>query len=337
MSKIKQSNFFKIISIVLITAFIALDISWAYPPEHNRENSTLATPSLLQQNPITEQAARFQQSVFSQGELLGSVCTIGKYLLEEKLPVKYLEQVISTELGKAASGIDLSYVMIKDGIVLIPCEIKGKRRIIQIALKNNLAAKDLIGYEWLVSDKYVVKELSEDYVKEPAAEATQEPAVSAAPIVETKKEPKKITISEPVAEVSAPATKTERYNGIKDKTFSIRAIAVLSALALAVILAFPQFVVAASGDSTGFFSSENIFWTIYSAATVGLVFYLMKRTKTATVNNIIDEIAAEVWKSTGFLKVYITNEPKAHLFLIGTKNGETIYRQIKETTRRVAD
>jgi hypothetical protein len=249
MSKIKQSNFFKIISIALITAFIALDISWAYPPEYNTQNSTLATPSLLQQNPMTEQAARFQQSIFSQGELLGSVCTIGKYLLEEKLPIKYLEQVISTELGKAASSIDMSYIMVKDDIVLIPCKIKGKRRIIQIALKSNLTAKDLTGYEWLVSDKYVIKELSEDYEK---------PAVQVS----------KVKISEPIAEVSAPAAKTEQYHGIKEKTFSIRAITALSLLAAAVILAFPQFAAAASGDGTVFFSSGSIVWIIYAAAKI---------------------------------------------------------------------
>ena len=118
-NKIKHSQFFRIISLVLIITFIALDVSWAYPPGHNTSSSTLAAPSLLQQTSVNEHAARFQQSIFSQGALLGSVCSIGKYLLEDRLPIGHLEQVISTELGEAVKGIDLSRVTIKDCVVLI--------------------------------------------------------------------------------------------------------------------------------------------------------------------------------------------------------------------------
>ncbi|MDP3790576.1 MAG: radical SAM protein [Candidatus Omnitrophota bacterium] len=154
---------FKTVAAILAVTFIALDIAWAYPPEHNDANSTLAVPSGLQQVPIAEHAARFQQSIFSQAELLGSVCSIGKYLLEDNLPIKYLEQVMTAELGKAVGGIDLSRVVVKNDAVLIPCKIKNKKRVVQIALRSNVASKNLIGYEWFVSDRYVVKELPENY------------------------------------------------------------------------------------------------------------------------------------------------------------------------------
>ena len=176
MNRIKRSLLFKTISIALTITFIALDISWAYPVEsHNTNSSTLATPSLLQQQPVNEHAARFQQSLFSRGELLGSVCSIGKYLLEEKLPLKHLEQVMSAELGEVARGIGLSRVTVKDGVVLIPCEVSGKKRIVQIALRDALAGSKLAGYDWLISDKYVVKELPEGSGQQDSG-ASQTPA-----------------------------------------------------------------------------------------------------------------------------------------------------------------
>jgi hypothetical protein len=159
MDKIKKSCLFRTISLVLILTFISLDISCAYPPEHNASNSTLATPSVLQQQPVN---LRIAQSVFSQGELLGAISSIGKYILDDKLPLKHLDQVISAELGKAIEGIDLSRVTVKDGVVSIPCVIEGKRRIVQIALKDSLAAKDLTGKDLFPSDKYVIRELPGD-------------------------------------------------------------------------------------------------------------------------------------------------------------------------------
>ncbi len=155
---------FRIISLILITTFIALDISWAYPPDPSVRNSTLAAPSLLQQEPINDLAARRQQSTISDGTILGAVCSIAKFLLEEKIKLKHLDQVLTRELGSAVQGMDLSRVMVQEnGVVLIPCKIEGKERIIQVALKDNAAVKDLKGREWPVLDKYVVKELPEDH------------------------------------------------------------------------------------------------------------------------------------------------------------------------------
>ena len=68
-----------------------------------------------------------------------------------------MDQVLSAELGKAVEKIDLSRVIVKDGVILVPCEIKGKKIIIQIAPKDSPAAKNLVGYEWPIYDKYVIK------------------------------------------------------------------------------------------------------------------------------------------------------------------------------------
>ncbi|MCX5678999.1 MAG: UTP--glucose-1-phosphate uridylyltransferase [Candidatus Omnitrophica bacterium] len=157
MSRAKNSNLFKALSLILISTFLSLDISYAYPPEHNANDSTLAIPSVLQQTPINEQAAQLQQTVLSQGKLLGAVCSIGKYLLEDKLPIKYLRQVISAELGKAIEDIDLSQVTVKDGAAFIPCVINNRKRIVQLALKNSLAVKNLTGDEWAASERYTIK------------------------------------------------------------------------------------------------------------------------------------------------------------------------------------
>ena len=53
MNRIKKSCLFRVISLVLILTFISLDISYAYPPEHNTGNSTLATLP-ASQNPIAK-------------------------------------------------------------------------------------------------------------------------------------------------------------------------------------------------------------------------------------------------------------------------------------------
>ncbi len=111
--------------------------------------------------------------MFSDANMLGSVLSISGYLLgdpEESikpLPLEHLESVMRNELGTALTGIGVSKVMLKDGVVLIPCVKAGRKYIIQIALKNSLSAKDLAGHGWGISDRFAVKILPEDY-KEPA-------------------------------------------------------------------------------------------------------------------------------------------------------------------------
>jgi|GEM_PF-1459819 len=207
MDKIKHSRLFKCISFFLIITFLSLDIVYAYPPEHNAGNSTLATPSVLQQVPINQQATQFQQSIFSQGELLSSICSIGQYLLKDELPIRHLDQVISAELGDATTNIDLSRVDKTNGVVSIPCSIRGGKRVIQIVLKNTLNVQDLVGSDWLVLDSYAIKGLPAEY-RELFAKSAKDTEICEGP---------KAIISEPIAEISAVNTKARQMYALTEE------------------------------------------------------------------------------------------------------------------------
>ncbi|MFH1552889.1 MAG: hypothetical protein ABID83_04545 [Candidatus Omnitrophota bacterium] len=218
MNMTKERILFKVVSMVVIVSFITLDVSRACPYEP-AECNNVAAQSVFQQQMMLEYAQKFRESLFFDANILGSVLSIAGYLLGDAekninpLPMEHLEAVMKNELGEALAGIELSKVVDRDGVVLIPFVKDDKRNIIQMALKNNLSAQDLAGYEWVISDKYAVKVLSEDY-KEPASEqaiAEEEPEV---------------TLSEPIAEVSvdkitAPETVSEKKQIFE---FQIRAI-----------------------------------------------------------------------------------------------------------------
>ncbi|MDP2929247.1 MAG: hypothetical protein Q8O01_04195, partial [Candidatus Omnitrophota bacterium] len=221
MSKIKSSCLFRTISLILILTFISFDISYAYPPEHDAGNSTLATPSVLQQVLVSEHAARFQQSVFSQGALIASVYDIGEYFFGNadkgigSLPSKYAEGAINMDFGKHLSGANTEILNIvpveyikqtspeklksvleeigfkgtlpDEGVVFILYKKDDKKFLVQIAKKGEVRPENLPGYEWVVSDKYVVKYMPEDYAGEDH----------------------RLSITEPIAEIEAPANRTE--------------------------------------------------------------------------------------------------------------------------------
>ena len=226
MDKIKKSCLFRTISLVLILTFVSLDICYAYPPEHNAGNSTLAIPSALQQTPINEQAARFQQSVFSQSALIASVYDIGEYFFgnAEKgigsLPSEHAEYNIEADLSKhlsdagteimgivpvediktrtapeklkaALDEIGFKGTLPDEGVVFILYKKGGKKFLVQIARKDQVSSDSLPGYEWVVSDKYVVKYMPEDY-RAPQGEVLSLPKDEAshpAPSVQTKEAP----------------------------------------------------------------------------------------------------------------------------------------------------
>ncbi|MCX5666746.1 MAG: hypothetical protein NTY34_00305 [Candidatus Omnitrophica bacterium] len=114
MAKMKNSGLLRAISIVLVTTFVAFDISWAYPLD-NSERSTLATQGILQQSMMTAAGAVRQDAIFSNMKLLTTVRSIAKELLYQKMPLKYLESTLLDELKIVlAKGINLSKVDIKD-------------------------------------------------------------------------------------------------------------------------------------------------------------------------------------------------------------------------------
>ena len=249
----KKSRFFKIISSVLIFTFISLDISYAYPPEHSSNNFALAIPSGLQQTPVNDQAARFQQSIFSQGALLASIFDIGEYCFgnpeKEIGPIspKYAKVEIRTDLKKHLSDAGteiLDIVPVEDikartapeklksaldeigfkgklpdeGVVFVLYKKGDKKFLVQIARKDRVSPENLPGYEWVVSDKYLVKYMPQDYVEVTPQLSAVGQAISSPTVA---KEIPPAAISEPIAEVPRPeSTITISQN----KSFSIKAI-----------------------------------------------------------------------------------------------------------------
>lgn len=250
MNTAKKHFVFKSINIFLAIAFIALDIAWASPPEPRSNSYTLAAQSPFQQQMMTQQAERFQRSIFASGALLNSVYDIGEYFFGdaerdmESLPSRFAEEVIASELGKALGEANITVESIvpveylrktspdklktaldeigfkgklpDEGVVFILYRKADERFLVQVAKKGDVSPKNLPGYEWVISDKYVVKYVPEDYVpsKAKAVEA-KVPKVEDAP---------EVTISEPIAEVEAPETKTEEVSAAPKRTLNIRAI-----------------------------------------------------------------------------------------------------------------
>ena len=223
MNKVKSSVFFRVISLVLIFSFIALDISWAYPPGENTQNNNLAIWSNFQQSVFVKEAgsALVIRSIATNlfGDLeAGSV----------RLPLKGLAEIVAADLGKisgkapgikkALEIIDISHVTIAkcengnfvesqldkdkfvpdDAILLVPYRKDGMDRIIQIALKGSSNANALIGEDasFLLGERFVVRDVPKDW-KGPA-EAPAE-----------LKEAPEFTVSEPIGAIETPAAQVE--------------------------------------------------------------------------------------------------------------------------------
>lgn len=197
MNRVKNSHSFKIISLTLIITFLAFDISYAYPSEHSAQNSTLAIPSVLQQSPVNEEAARLQKLVFSQGAIAASISAIGDYIfgnadkgigpeppshaieaitadLNEHLkdtgieilnivPVERIEKRVSQKLKTVLKAIGFKGTLPDEDVVFALYRKNGKRFLVQIAKKDRISAENLPGYEWAPSDKYLVKYIPESY------------------------------------------------------------------------------------------------------------------------------------------------------------------------------
>ncbi len=164
MATFKKYILFKAICLILVLTFVSLDITYAHPLETSAVSSTLAAPSVFQQQPIGENSANLKRSMISDCDLLDLICMVAKYLLEDKLPIKHMEQVVIEEGGKVVEGVNLSEAAVKGDILSIPYDRKGVVRTIQAALKDSVAAKGLRGRKIFESNKYVIviKELSEE-------------------------------------------------------------------------------------------------------------------------------------------------------------------------------
>lgn len=206
MSRIKRSKLFKSILLALAYIFVCLDISNAFIHSHAMPaNYTLATPSVSQRVPVTEHTAQFQRSVFLRGALIASVYEIAEYFFGntdknmKPLPAKYAQQVIKSyvekhltdegieilnivpveyikktspeKLKSALRAIGFKGTLPEEGVVFILYKKSGKKFLIQLTRKNGVPTKNLPGYEWTISDRYLVKCIPENYVFQSKREA----------------------------------------------------------------------------------------------------------------------------------------------------------------------
>jgi hypothetical protein len=192
-----KRKYFKAISLMLIAAFLNLEVAWAYT-EIAPGRETLSGQSVFQPEMMTAEADKYRGTIFADVKLLSSVHAISEYLLGSlssegsRVPLEYLEHVMKNELGKeflrgislenvvsiehlraeraedlkeALEAIGLTGNMPDGGVVIIPFKDQENRKhLIQVALKSEVSPAELAGYELPpVSGKYLIKVLSEEY------------------------------------------------------------------------------------------------------------------------------------------------------------------------------
>ncbi len=233
MNNMKNSGFFRTISLVLIFSFILLDISWAYPSGENTQNNNLAIWSNFQQSIFAKEAGSALVIRSIANNIFGS--PEESY---QQIPLKHLDGVVEADLRemakrapeviwaeglKALKTIDVSHVATakwedgkfveeeldkdkfvpQDAILLVPYRKDGMDRIIQIALKGSPNANALIGEEasFLLGERFVVMDVPRDWKG-----STHAPAEA--------KETPKLTVSEPVATIEVPVAVSNKEKKI---------------------------------------------------------------------------------------------------------------------------
>ncbi|MFQ5952447.1 MAG: HEAT repeat domain-containing protein, partial [Candidatus Omnitrophota bacterium] len=241
----KHKAFLKVVSLVVIVAFLAFDIAWAYPSapsgEYKLSGQSIFQPKLM--NPDDPLAMKYKETILYDSEAANAVFNIAKFLWGDSdegwnpVSLNYMQRVLTNELGDNPAGIILKQVRPKgpipengmispDEVLLIPVVRGDTKLIIQVAQKDKVPEAKLIGYDWIISeisDKYVAKIVPEGYVEEPAE---VEPA-------KTEEAPK-IEISEPIAELEAEIkTQPTEEAPTSRRKFIIRAIVASVVLLLA--------------------------------------------------------------------------------------------------------
>lgn len=172
MNKIRKNVVFKIACFILIITFLTLDISRAYPLRNTSSQCNLAIQSSFQVKMLTNLGIKFKDSVFFQSNVLNTILLTGDFLLEELKhsdrikKLKYLDVVLGREMQMRHipywEVTDLSKIHFVDGdprIVVIPY-VPDKDYVIKIALKKEISPDEIVGFEWDVSQKYLIKYLN---------------------------------------------------------------------------------------------------------------------------------------------------------------------------------
>lgn len=228
---------FKTIAFILVVTSLTLDIAWAHPNDGVPNTQTLAAPTIFQQRFTASIFADsgLLMSVLGVGnyllrdrlELDTMPAVLGAELqriFKDNAPAVELNKVIIVKSEDAASVLvaktyeELNAAIQKireqskrepvvradeDSIVLVPYEKDGIKHLIQIASAKNKLAKDLIGYEWTISDEFAIRDWYEGY--EPAKiKAVAENAPAEAEAVNPTKSEEEALSTEPVTEVETP-------------------------------------------------------------------------------------------------------------------------------------
>ena len=188
LSGLKNRIFLKVVSVLLVVTFLNMQFASATPPGQ-LVTDELSSQGVFSKKMMTQAAEAFRESIFSEKKVLSSVLLIGKYFLgsespedlasfvksvmeaeleeefsqgislENILPIEYLQEKKPQELKEVLAKIGLEDNFPDKGVVFIPYTSTrtGEDFIIQLAARDTLALHQLAGYEWMVSDKYVVK------------------------------------------------------------------------------------------------------------------------------------------------------------------------------------
>ena len=192
MYNIRRNFAFRIISVILVVAFLNLDIAWAYP-SNDLNSHTLGVQTV--NSPIN-----LEESVVSGGidamQLALSAGSIGNYLLQDgelsdkhkQLLLGALEYVMSSEIpASLRSGISLEHVHTAEsiekekpgelkkvlealglndaipdkGVVFIPCTAKSSsgeeiELMLVVARREKISDKNVELYKWEVFEDFVV-------------------------------------------------------------------------------------------------------------------------------------------------------------------------------------
>src|SRR3989338_7526674 len=95
MIKFKNYLFVRIIAFVLITTFISLDISWAYPPGEDTQTTALAIWSNFQQSIFVKEAGSALVIRSIAVNLFGDLEKSG-----QRFPLKNLAEIVTADLVK---------------------------------------------------------------------------------------------------------------------------------------------------------------------------------------------------------------------------------------------
>ncbi len=166
------------ISIFIVLTFLPVNIIWADPFLRVKE-PTLAAELLSGQELMSKKSLETRNGIISSVDLYGSILAACRYLLGEKLPLKFLSTSIEDQMGYVVEGLEVDAVTsldhfeaVKQGdataldapqalseedVIVIPYKIKGQENMIYAARKKNPKLAQLKGKTASLSDEYDVK------------------------------------------------------------------------------------------------------------------------------------------------------------------------------------